>query len=584
MKRLTDTLSPLSWAIFCPLGYITAFILFRPTFWEFLILILADTLALLVGISIEKKVFAYFEPNTKSFFPQTNVEQIKRNSLKENIELFESMISYPVRYARFLLFISVPKAIPAFCVVVFYWEHSDSDLIQFLKIFAIGLMCWSYFYGAAFVESHMFLSKEIQKLHRLFDWSRVFEQIGRKPKSFLPSRKDFEFHENIAIISIWVFVLSLQWIILMTGNLANPNSIGLECTMVGITGLALISRIWYLSRQYLLGGLQSIFELFDKFEPPKLPMQMLALHSSPILANFETTVNSLLQRLRSYEQELSHWVVRKAEQSRYQTLGEISGLIVHDLGAPLHVVNFCSQQLKEKPDRIFDSRYLDQLTSNAERSWELINSLRAYLRDSSKSSIGTRFGETHLQVIRLLETRFRAQRFDKSKFHLDSALSDIMVKLSKADLIHILYNLYANSVENLTTHRVSNPEIRITLQKHFEGKKAVILVRDNGTGLTSKQFEHLTAFAYQKADTDNLSSHGLGLKLIRRLAERHGGALAVIDLPMGERGTLFSLTLKVWEVPKDEGENKHELWKHSVDPGRRSGMPIRLRRDPGPPI
>jgi len=574
VKRLTDTLSLVSWAIFVPIGYLTAFIVFRPSLWELLILIGVDTLALFVTVSFEKKLFPIFLPDTKLFFPELDLERVKQNSLRENISLFESMVSFPARYARTLVLLSIPKAIPAFCVVVFFWQHSESYLLQFLKIFAIGLMSWSYFYGVVFIESHMFLSKEIEKLHRLFDWTSVFENAGKNTLSFLPSRKDFEFHENIAIISIWVFVLSLQWIMVMTKPLSNPYSIAFEFTLVGVAGLALMSRIWYLTRKYFLGGLQTIFETFERFKPAeRLPMPSLALHSSPILAHFETTVNSLLQRLRAYEQELSHWTVLKAEQSRYRTLGEISGLIVHDLGAPLHVVNFCSQQLQEKPERIFDTRYLDQLTSNAKRSWELIDSLRAYLGGAGRGTGGTRFNETHLQVLHFLEMQFRVPYFEKIKFHVDMALTALKLKISKADLIHILYNLYCNSIENFTKHKIADPEIRISLREQI-GPKALILIRDTGSGLSSGKFDRLTSFVSQKMDRDQ--SHGLGLKLVRRLVERNGGTLTVIDLPKEEKGTLFLLELELYKDAKRKGK-KNELRKIPLDSGRRPGVSVCLR-------
>src|SRR5690606_28203303 len=104
----------------------------------------------------------------------------------------------------------------------------------------------------------------------------------------------------------------------------------------------------------------------QKFDHSK--QEVLPLHTTPALANFEKTVNELTSRLVAYERELSGWIISKTEESRYTALGEIAGLVVHDLSSPLHVINFCTSQLRENPELVSNPRYLDQLTTNGERS------------------------------------------------------------------------------------------------------------------------------------------------------------------------------------------------------------------------
>ena len=87
------------------------------------------------------------------------------------------------------------------------------------------------------------------------------------------------------------------------------------------------------------------------------------------------------------------------------------------------------------------------------------------------------------------------------------------------------------------------PRIEIRLRSEDQGV-SVISVWDNGTGLSAKDFERLTAFtSLSLRDRPTLS--GLGLRLVRRLVERNGGSLDAVDSAIGESGTLLLLSLKL---------------------------------------
>jgi signal transduction histidine kinase len=341
---------------------------------------------------------------------------------------------------------------------------------------------------------------------------------------------------------MWILMLSGQWMLVTSHPGEGNYMLALQIAMVGLVSLASISRVWYIGQNYFLGGLREIFAELENFEPDK-SHSVLPLHSTPMLARFESIFNSLTDRLRAYKQELSQWMFLQSEQSRIRALGEISALVVHDLSAPLHVIHFCTNQLKESPELIRDPRYIEQLTVNGQRAQDLIDSLRAYLKSQPMAEASTSFDVALAHVRRLLETQFISQGFQRIEFSIDKSAATANIRMFKAELIHILLNLLSNSVENLLSNAVAKPRIRIGVARRSNGEISLELA-DNGTGLSPERFEQLTSLSVtQGAETNH--RQGLGLKLIRRLIESQQGKLEVASPREGESGTVFILTLNL---------------------------------------
>ncbi|MDR3670841.1 MAG: PAS domain S-box protein [Holophaga sp.] len=85
---------------------------------------------------------------------------------------------------------------------------------------------------------------------------------------------------------------------------------------------------------------------------------------------------------------------------------------------------------------------------------------------------------------------------------------------------------------------------RIQVLAAWEGAEAVLRVRDDGIGMTPEVIEHIFDLFYQaNPSTDRRGGGlGIGLTLVQRLAQLHGGALAATSDGPG-KGSEFVLTL-----------------------------------------
>jgi signal transduction histidine kinase len=94
--------------------------------------------------------------------------------------------------------------------------------------------------------------------------------------------------------------------------------------------------------------------------------------------------------------------------------------------------------------------------------------------------------------------------------------------------------LAAIAVGNLVDNaiRYSPPDTAVTVVVARQGGHALLTVRDAGPGIPPGQRdEALRRFA--RLETGDAEGSGLGLSIVARIAELHGGALALADSPGG---------------------------------------------------
>ena len=94
----------------------------------------------------------------------------------------------------------------------------------------------------------------------------------------------------------------------------------------------------------------------------------------------------------------------------------------------------------------------------------------------------------------------------------------------------ILFNLLGNSIK----HTSPGGEITVSVQQ--EGADAILTVKDNGEGIPREKLPYIFDRFYQAGK--HTSGTGIGLALVKGIAELHGGSVSVESVP-GEGATFF---------------------------------------------
>lgn len=542
-KSFTHFISPVSWFLSIGAILIALILLFRPSVAEFVwAFVVVDGVSLSVLNAIFFPIFYKLVPQSKSFFFGVDSESFASLKSSERIELLESMMRFPKQYALAMYLGSFLKSIPFYFMVVFYWEHQVSNFSQFLMMFTLTGVCYVYFYGCALFDAHARINVWIEELHQKFNLSNEFErlQIPHAPGSL-------NFQEILVQIFMILFVLSLQSVIIISKQYNGESELVFKVSAIGVIGLALFSRIWYLGRQEIFGGLTKIINHMKSIDLSQ-NTTALPLHSSALLASFEKTFNLLESRIVSSERKLRGVVFQESEKSRFHALGEMSGLIAHDLSAPLHAIQYCYNELKEQniPEEMLP--YIQHMGPNIGQAIDLISALRARLKNTTETIAKTTFLDAHDFVIRLLEIQFSAKLFERIRIDLDPLVAELVLAIPRVDLMQILDNLYRNSIKNLITTTIEKPILKIRVYEKTDGI-VKIRISDNGSGLSMEEFNLMTD-ENQIADLGGGTSRGLGLRLTRRLVEHYGGSLFLTE-PQSDSndasGTNFCLRLKLFE-------------------------------------
>ena len=97
-----------------------------------------------------------------------------------------------------------------------------------------------------------------------------------------------------------------------------------------------------------------------------------------------------------------------------------------------------------------------------------------------------------------------------------------------------IYRIYRNLIDNALAHAPGKTLIEVTA-----GPGPQLSVRDHGPGIAEKDFPHIFERFWRK-NRRTSDGAGLGLNIVQRLAQAHGGSVSVENVPDG--GALFTVT------------------------------------------
>lgn len=101
----------------------------------------------------------------------------------------------------------------------------------------------------------------------------------------------------------------------------------------------------------------------------------------------------------------------------------------------------------------------------------------------------------------------------------------------------LLRRLLRNLLDNAGKHGVLPAQVTIGAAEGF----AVLTFADQGPGIAPDEREKVFQPFYRSAGKQNLRGYGLGLPLVRQIAEAHGGSAAIVD--GAEGGSYFEIRL-----------------------------------------
>ena len=217
---------------------------------------------------------------------------------------------------------------------------------------------------------------------------------------------------------------------------------------------------------------------------------------------------------------------------RMAAWGDVARRIAHEIKNPLTPIALSAERIKRKfRSQVADADELEQLTDVIVRQTSdlrrIVDEFSKFARMPEPDRRDTDLTALVRAAVMLQENGQPGVRFEKNL--PESAL---MVELDGTMIGQALTNLIKNAGEAIETQRESSdqdyhPEIRVSLCDC--DNKAVITIADNGTGLPPDR-----ARLFEPYVTTREKGTGLGLPIVKKIIEEHGGTLVLTDAPVFE--------------------------------------------------
>ena len=177
--------------------------------------------------------------------------------------------------------------------------------------------------------------------------------------------------------------------------------------------------------------------------------------------------------------------------------------------------------------------YVEKILFNTGRLSELVSNILLISKIENQAIQGQattfRLDEQIRQSIVFLEPKW-----EKKNIGFDVELESVEFTGNEGLLHHIWDNLLENAVK--FSHAGSEIAVRLA----NEDDKIIFSVRDEGEGIDEKIKEHIFDKFFQGDSSHKFEGNGLGLALVKKIADIHGGSVFAENL---ERGCRFTVEL-----------------------------------------
>jgi signal transduction histidine kinase len=223
--------------------------------------------------------------------------------------------------------------------------------------------------------------------------------------------------------------------------------------------------------------------------------------------------------------------------------------VSHDLKTPLSLIRMFAETLEmdRVPDPARRREYYGVMTRESERLSRLIDNVLDFSRiESGRQRYEMAPGPIEPLVHEVLES-FR-HPLQQQGFALDVSVAPELPDVAMDE--EAIKQALANLVDNAMKYSAERRHIMVTARR--DGGGIAVEVADEGIGIPPGERPRIFEKFYRvgRSETQGRRGSGVGLALVKHIAEAHGGRITVDDRPGG--GSRFTLHLPSPPLPSGE--------------------------------
>jgi len=229
-------------------------------------------------------------------------------------------------------------------------------------------------------------------------------------------------------------------------------------------------------------------------------------------------------------------ISRESETTRLKT--EFVNNISHELKTPLTLIRLYGETLQRKEDLKKDEKKeaYEIITKESERLSHLINNVLDFSRiEMGRKEFDFKRGNL-AQIVRDTLESYR-YHLEKKGFSLKKEIASNLPEMNfdGEAVASVLVNLLSNAM------KFSPKMKKVTVRLFKDNGNAILQVADKGIGISPKDISRIFNRFYRAKNeiVSEAGGSGLGLTLVKHIAEAHGGRVKVESEP--GKGSIFSV-------------------------------------------
>jgi len=271
---------------------------------------------------------------------------------------------------------------------------------------------------------------------------------------------------------------------------------------------------------------------FAEVERGNLEVQVKPERSDEI-GRLTQSFNGMVMRLK----DSRAMETRLAESERLAAVGRLAAGVAHEVRNPLNAMRLTMEQLRAKAapepgeERVRFDRYTALVTGELERLERLVGTFLDFSRADEIAHDRLDAADSVRASVQLF-----APEAESKGVRLDAEVGSLPIRGDASRLPTVWNNLIANALQ------ATEAGGTVRIRSGREGDEVVVSVEDDGTGIPADSLPRI----FEPFYSGRADGTGLGLSLVRAIAEAHGGTVSA-ESEVG-RGTRM-----VVRLPAEEG-------------------------------
>jgi PAS domain S-box-containing protein len=246
-----------------------------------------------------------------------------------------------------------------------------------------------------------------------------------------------------------------------------------------------------------------------------------------------------INQRKQAEAELHRTLAREIELSQLKS--NFVSMVSHEFRTPLGIIQSSAELLRDfyqKMQPAERDEHLESIARNTRRMADMMEEILVLSRlDAGKLDFQPRAVDLSAFCHRVLDEVLSATN---QRCRIELSLSPVSAR-AQADE-RLLGHIFTNLLNNAVKYSARGTTVHFTMER--DGPDAVCVVRDHGIGISEEDQQHLFKAFHRGNNVGTRPGTGLGLLLVNRCVELHGGKLQLTSR-VGE-GTTVTVRLPVF--------------------------------------